>query len=243
MSNAARIGEAYALIKRERDTAASEKLARAKRQAAREAAEDARGHNAAKRLKVVLAELISHAGSSRAASRALDHESPSILAGWQKGGTPDPRNLVRISQATGCSVDWLCGFDVPREREPRELVGSIQMLDLRRAVADFVKTQLRARGVPAGALASYQPTDLLLFLVEQTEERVLGTMSARREASVRAMEAGLVRLAKKLAGHSPEGLTKELAYTIVAQGADEASEDAAEWRQQEADDDSSPDRS
>lgn len=68
----------------------------------------------------------------------------SPVTGWVSGhNTPGGEKLKQIAEATGVSVDWLLGFDVPMDRDARTAIGSL---------AEELQTALEARR-PMGSLS------------------------------------------------------------------------------------------
>lgn len=68
----------------------------------------------------------------------------SPVTGWVSGhNTPGGEKLKEIGEATGVSVDWLLGFDVPMDRDARTAIGSL---------AEALQMALKARR-PAGSLS------------------------------------------------------------------------------------------
>jgi hypothetical protein len=65
----------------------------------------------------------------------------------QKRADPAP---LAISDATDCSIDWLCGFDVPRDRNERAKAG-----DLEQALGEHLRERFHLRGVPTRFIDKY----------------------------------------------------------------------------------------
>jgi hypothetical protein len=196
----------------QREAAKAGERAVAERARVAEAAEKARERTARARLKEFTADLESRHGGVRAAARALGYyDSPATVAGWRRGTRPDAKSLPRIGNA-GYSLDWLFGYDVPRDRGARELVG-----ELRPAVRQYVAKALARRGVPARQVAAYLPTDLLGWLVDRAAELVDACATERRKQARALTEAQVLRVFRSL----EEALAEEDAV--------EAQEEYALW--------------
>lgn len=64
--------------------------------------------------------------SNRERAERLELSDSSRLSEWLSGRVlPNAETLQRIAVATGASVDWLLGFDVPRDRSARTAVGAV----------------------------------------------------------------------------------------------------------------------
>lgn len=143
----------------------------------------------ADRLRTVVRDLPEGSRTIEKFSRALGAPRHTTVSAWLNGHSrPGSRFLGKIGEVTGVSVDWLLGFDVPKDRSEREQVGALRGA-LREHLVRLVEDEVRISAFVKG----YTDYDDLVppeqELLSEIEELFVG----RAKQSARHLNKSFIR--------------------------------------------------
>ena len=128
-----------------------------------------------------LRETVVALGGPNAAQRQT-RVSKSVIVGWHAGeslkSSPTLKNAWKLGLAADVSLDWLCGFEVPRKRSDRERIGAL-LPALRGEVGRRLADEL---GTTPEFVEALLPTaeQLLGDVLDRYRERIRSTLERKR---------------------------------------------------------------